>query len=148
MPPDIPASDHISRSGRCAMTTPSNHAPEASGQPGGAHPVGNANETLSCEYCTAPLTGRASKRYCSPQHRLQAWRQSKVAPVTPRHVPKADIVYECGGCGERRLGEQRCPDCNLWCQRIGPGGLCPCCDAPVALTELLAPDPPLVRQRP
>jgi hypothetical protein len=46
-------------------------------------------------------------------------------------------VYECPVCGARFLGEQRCPDCNVFCRRLGPGGPCPHCDEPVALADLL-----------
>jgi hypothetical protein len=41
----------------------------------------------------------------------------------------------------RFLGQQRCPDCGLFCRRIGPGGLCPHCDEPVALADLLPAAP-------
>jgi hypothetical protein len=46
-------------------------------------------------------------------------------------------VYEGPVCGARFLGEQRCPDCNVFCRRLGPGGPCPHCDEPVALADLL-----------
>ncbi|MGH9123094.1 MAG: hypothetical protein ACRDYC_14325 [Acidimicrobiales bacterium] len=45
------------------------------------------------------------------------------------------VVYECGGCGER-LVERRCPDCNVFCRRVGPGGRCPACDEVVLVDEL------------
>jgi len=51
-------------------------------------------------------------------------------------VPKTEIVYECPSCFNRSLGDQRCPDCNLFSQRIGPGGPCPHCDEPVAISDL------------
>ena len=40
-------------------------------------------------------------------------------------------------CEARYLGEQYCTDCRCFCRRIGPGGLCPACDAPVAIADLL-----------
>ena len=46
-------------------------------------------------------------------------------------------MYECAACGTRYLGEQRCPECQQFCRRIGPGGACPHCDEPVALADLL-----------
>jgi hypothetical protein len=49
-------------------------------------------------------------------------------------------VYECGECGERFLGERRCPDCGRWCGRVGIGGNCPECDHLVAMVELLEGD--------
>ncbi|MBI4213856.1 MAG: hypothetical protein HY534_06045 [Chloroflexi bacterium] len=58
------------------------------------------------------------------------------AMVTER-ATRATTVYECPSCETRFLGEQRCPDCGIFCGRIGPGGLCPHCDEPVALADLL-----------
>jgi hypothetical protein len=52
-------------------------------------------------------------------------------------VAPADTVYECGGCGARYLGERRCDECNRWCARVGPGGSCPNCDEPVAVSDIV-----------
>jgi len=41
-------------------------------------------------------------------------------------------------CGERYLGERRCPDCGIWCRRVGLGGNCPECDQALLVAELLA----------
>ena len=49
----------------------------------------------------------------------------------------AHSVYECGECGERYLGERRCPDCERYCRRVGVGGHCPECDHALAMVELL-----------
>ncbi len=49
----------------------------------------------------------------------------------------AQTVYECTACETRLLGGRRCPDCNLFCRSLGPGGACPCCDEPVAIADLL-----------
>ena len=46
-------------------------------------------------------------------------------------------MYQCDGCGERALGEQRCQDCHMWMRRIAVGGNCPACDEPIAFEELL-----------
>ena len=40
-------------------------------------------------------------------------------------------------CDTRCLGQQRCEDCGVFMRRIGFGGLCPCCDEPVATIELV-----------
>ena len=58
------------------------------------------------------------------------------APV----VARSDTVYACPDCDARYLGEQRREDCNTWCRRLGPGGLCPCCVEPIAITDLPTPD--------
>lgn len=50
-------------------------------------------------------------------------------------VDVVSVVYECPGCGERGL-ERRCPDCNMFCRRLGPGGRCPSCDDVVLVEEL------------
>ena len=52
---------------------------------------------------------------------------------------RAQTVYECSGCDRRYLGEQRCEDCNLFCRSLGPGGECPRCGEPVAISELIGP---------
>jgi len=45
---------------------------------------------------------------------------------------RSSIIYECPECETRYLDERRCPDCQLFTRRIGPGGTCPHCDEPVA----------------
>lgn len=52
-------------------------------------------------------------------------------------VDVASTVYECSECGERFLGERRCPDCQLFARHLGLGGVCPECDQIVLLDELL-----------
>jgi hypothetical protein len=47
-----------------------------------------------------------------------------------------NVVYECPECEERYLDERRCPDCQLFCRRLGTGGPCPHCDELVSLSEL------------
>jgi hypothetical protein len=48
-------------------------------------------------------------------------------------------VYECGECGERTT-ERRCPDCNLFTRRLGPGGHCPACDELITTLEITKDD--------
>jgi hypothetical protein len=52
-------------------------------------------------------------------------------------VLAAHTVYECPQCNERRLGEQRCPECHLFCRALGVGGTCPDCDAVILLVDLV-----------
>lgn len=47
------------------------------------------------------------------------------------------VVYQCPDCEQRFLNERRCPDCQLFCRRLGPGGDCPHCDEPVAINDLV-----------
>ena len=63
---------------------------------------------------------------------------STPAPLPASRPRKNSTVYECGDCGTRLLGAQRC-DCGTFMHRIGTGGLCPSCDEPVAIEELLQP---------
>jgi hypothetical protein len=41
-------------------------------------------------------------------------------------------------CEQRYLGAQYCSECSTFCVRLGPGGLCPHCDEPLTIAELLA----------
>ena len=95
--------------------------------------------TIACPVCGAGFEPEGRQRFCSTSCRQQAWRRTRTAPVEPV-VTRADTVYVCPDCDARYLGEQRCDDCNTWCRRLGPGGLCPCCDEPIAITDLLTPD--------
>lgn len=103
----------------------------------------------SCLICGAPTrSSRAS--YCSAAHRMVAFRrrhgqqaldEELSAPSLSR--PSRDhVVYECPACQARYLGEQRCSECNLFCQRLGPGGCCPGCDEIITIDELLERDRP------
>ena len=109
-------------------------------------PVRDDTATAACPVCTTPFTPDRRQRFCSTSCRQTAWRRTRSAPAEPV-VARSNTVYECPHCETRYLGEQRCQDCNTWCRRIGPGGLCPCCDEPVAITDLLSaeqltPPPP------
>ena len=91
------------------------------------------------------------QRHCSSRCRQTAWRRRRGAPVEPV-VARSDVVYAYPDCDARYLGEQRCDECNTWCRRLGPGGLCPCCDEPIAISDLLsaaqlAPSPTANRRR-
>jgi ssDNA-binding Zn-finger/Zn-ribbon topoisomerase 1 len=100
--------------------------------------------TVPCPRCGQRFTPVGRQRFCSPACRQAAWRRRHPAPVPalPARTPRPATVYECPGCGARLLGEQRCPDCNVFCRRLGLGGRCPHCDEPVALADLLGPTAP------
>ena len=49
----------------------------------------------------------------------------------------AHTVFECSSCGDRFVGVQRCPECNLFMHTLGVGGMCIHCDAPLLVAELL-----------
>lgn len=102
-----------------------------------------------CPVCGQALaSGRA--HYCSPACKQQAyrWRQGAGNDVpawlaTRRSALKeqrrlaAHTIYECDACGSRALGERRCAECNTFRRNVGVGGLCPHCDEPILLTDLL-----------
>ncbi len=97
---------------------------------------------VNCLVCGQPFHPSGRRRFCSDACRQAAWRHrhSNLKELTPlaNGVPRSGTVYECPSCGSRYLGEQRCPDCQLFCRRIGPGGRCPHCDEPVAIADLVA----------
>lgn len=99
-----------------------------------------------CLVCGAALRSPRA-RYCSHAHQQRAFRLRQ-RPNLPdlRHLRQelqrrrailAQTVYECSNCGERFVGERRCPECHLFSRAIGVGGHCPECDTPLLLVELL-----------
>jgi hypothetical protein len=104
--------------------------------------------TTTCPTCGCRFTPTGRQTYCRSACRKTAYRrrhQQHVAAVSlPTATPRRDhTVYECPDCGQRLLGEQRCPDCATFARRVGVGGACPHCDEPVALQDLL--DPQMIR---
>lgn len=108
--------------------------------------LGNGPSARRCLVCELPARGRSA--YCSDAHRVQAFRlrhrqqlgfQSEAlqADLRRRRRLAAHTVYECNQCGERFLGEQRCDQCNRFCQAIGLGGRCTGCDELVLIADLL-----------
>ncbi len=98
--------------------------------------------TTPCPVCQHSFTPNGRQTYCSTICRKTAFRrrhqQNGPAVTVPTARPRRQItVYECPACGERLLGEQRCPDCHTFARRIGVGGSCPHCEEPVAITDLL-----------
>ena len=99
-----------------------------------------------CLMCGRPRPS-ARARYCTRACQQRSYRlrhQSPIADLTTvrralqrRKVLVAHTIYECGRCGERFLGERRCGDCNVFACAVGLGGLCPECDTPVLIEDLL-----------
>src|SRR5712692_176704 len=105
------------------------------------------NDTAAaCPACGQPFTPAGRRRWCSDACRQAAWRRrhpspsagpaAAVAAAPPPASPDATI-YQCPGCDQRYLGQQRCDDCGTFCRRIGPGAPCPHCDEPVAIKDLI-----------
>ncbi len=105
-------------------------------------PLRNDGVTIPCPVCGQRFLPGGRRRFCTDACRQAAWRrrQPTQLPAMPARPPRTTIIYECPDCLTRLLGEQRCPDCQRFGRRIGPGGACPHCDEPVAVTDLLPPE--------
>ena len=116
-------------------------------------PLRDDGVTTACGVCGTKFVPVGRQRFCKSACRQAAWRERHPAPLPPlpSRAPRLATVYECPECGTRYLGEQRCEQCGVFCRRIGPGGPCPHCDEPVALTDLLEsaipPDPSSTRKQ-
>lgn len=106
-------------------------------------PSGNDPVTIPCPVCASPFIPVGKRRYCRDACRVTAHRRRHQAEagvaiaVVGQSSRRPVTVYECNGCGTRMLGRQRCDDCGTFMARVGIGGLCPCCDEPVAIDELI-----------
>lgn len=97
----------------------------------------------SCPACGLTFVGDSRRVWCSDACRQRGFRLRRSGPdetpiLFPRRLrlPKDLIVYQCPQCEARYLGEQRCDDCQVFCRRLGPGGLCPHCAEPVAVVDV------------
>ena len=104
-----------------------------------ASPWRNDPVTILCPVCERAFHPRGRQRVCSSACRQTLWRRRhpRPTPSLPTRSAPVQTVYECPRCATRYLAEQRCPECHVFCRRIGPGGACPHCDEPVALIDLL-----------
>jgi len=97
----------------------------------------------ACGACGRTFLVQGRKAYCDDACRQRGFRRrqrlaDEIQLGLATRLPKTAIVYQCPECDSRYLGQQRCDDCGVWCQRLGPGGPCPHCDDPVAIADLLA----------
>ena len=97
--------------------------------------------TTPCPACQHPFTPAGRRRFCSDACRALAYRRrrdaAQAAIVIPEPRPRRPgTVYECGSCGHRALGNQRCDQCGTFMRQAGTGGCCPSCDEPVTIAEL------------
>ena len=102
-----------------------------------AHP-----EQLLCPVCWTPFTRTRRQRYCTDACRKTTWTRRHANTPTETLLPQAvrrrdTTIYACPSCETRYHAQQWCHDCNQPCTRVGLGGLCPHCDEPVALADLL-----------
>jgi endogenous inhibitor of DNA gyrase (YacG/DUF329 family) len=97
--------------------------------------------TTPCPACQRPFTPAGRRIFCSGACRALAYRRrrdaERAAIVIPAPLPARPVtIYECGTCGHRELGNQRCDQCGTFMRRTGTGGSCPACDAPITIAEL------------
>ena len=97
---------------------------------------GDAPRSSRSIYCEKPACKQRAYRL---RHRPQATPDLAVLRTQLQHqrLLVAHTIYECGSCGERFLGERRCPDCHLFTRSLGLGGSCPDCDTILLLGDLL-----------
>ena len=105
-------------------------------------PLRHDTVTITCPVCEQTFTPNGRRRFCTDACKAVAYRRRHTTQPAPLVVPATQqrrpiTVYECATCGHRALGQQRCDDCHTFMTRVGYGGLCPCCDEPVAVNELL-----------
>jgi hypothetical protein len=116
------------------------------GHPGSAVPESpwrdDSVTMRTCPACAQPFARSGRRRWCSDACKQAAYRRRATpplpAPAVPAIRPRRPVtVYECGECGLRALGSQHCPDCKTFMSTVGIGGLCPSCDEPIAIQDLL-----------
>lgn len=106
----------------------------------------------TCPVCQQPTLARGRQRYCSPACKQAAYRHRQpdppsASPITTANSKRAHTIYQCPECETRHLNLQRCPDCQLFCRRLGSGGPSPCCEELILVEELLPDhDTPSINQ--
>jgi hypothetical protein len=101
---------------------------------GGCVMCGGDLPSPRARYCTRACQQRGYRlRHTSAAVDLTSVRKA----LQRRKALVAHTVYECGGCGERFVGERRCEACGLFARALGYGGSCPECDTTVLLDDLL-----------
>ena len=99
--------------------------------------------TMICPVCDQPFAPSGRRRYCSDGCRRRAWARRRQSPATPVVVPppvgarRPVTVYECDGCDGRAFASSAATSAAGFMRRVGLGGLCPSCEAPLAAGELI-----------
>ncbi len=94
-------------------------------RPSSTNPSRNDGVTILCPVCRRRRfipSGR--KKVCSPACRQTLFRRRHAAAGGPLVVPphrsrREATIYQCPSCEARYLGNQRCSDCNVFCQICG-----------------------------
>ncbi len=97
-----------------------------------------------CPLCGRSFQPRGRQRWCSAACRQAAFRGRHFGRLQPRLGKQIkqlrlrdSTIYLCSGCGTQYVGEQRCPNCHIFCERLGLGGECPHCSEPVLVADLV-----------
>jgi hypothetical protein len=114
-----------------------------------------STRSARCSMCGLLFAARGRQLWCSAACRQKAFRRRSqlLLPTPPAMLRRvgqgrATTVYACPQCESRAVGTQRCDDCNCFGVRVGVGGLCPHCEEPVALVDLLPELAPLLEGKP
>ena len=104
--------------------------------------IGDSAAQSACPVCSGRFVPKGRRIYCSVRckHLANRRRHQELASsaIVNRAKPRRPItVYQCPSCEIRQLGIQRCEDCRTFMARVGIGGLCPHCDEPLAVAELM-----------
>ena len=99
----------------------------------------------TCPVCQDMFVPAGRQQFCSAACRKRAFRRRHAVHTTgpaPGARRRDHSVYECGQCGQRQVGVQRCPDCAVFGVTLGLGGHCQNCQEPVTLADLDLPEIP------
>jgi ribosomal protein L32 len=55
---------------------------------------------------------------------------------------EAHTLFECSTCGDRQLGQRRCPDCQLYCRAVGLAAACTECGEFILVADLFPTEVP------
>lgn len=108
-----------------------------------SRPSRDVSVAIPCPVCRRGFAPVGRQRVCSAAcrqtvHRRRQHGSSPLVVLPPSRSRRDGTIYQCPGCETRYLGTQRCPECGVFCARVGPGGLCPHCEEPIALADLVA----------
>jgi predicted amidophosphoribosyltransferase len=97
---------------------------------------------MTCLACGNDFKASGRRLHCSDACRQAAFRRRHAVALPAVSVPpkgrkREMTVYECGSCGARELGLQRCESCNSWMSAVGVGNNCPGCGEPFSVTEFM-----------
>jgi hypothetical protein len=107
---------------------------------------GSRDGQAGCLVCGKDTPSTRAK-YCGRAHQQRSYRLRHQTPTADLTLVRKGLqrrkalvdhtIYECSSCGQRFVGVRRCESCNLFARALGLGGVCPECDSPVLVNDLL-----------